>query len=129
MEEILGMSNKEIERLKVLSEVIEGKITQNIASKKLKISERQVRRLIKGIKKEGNKAVISKKRGKPSNRVPNLEIIAIDFENEILREQSCRILVLCKQMRDRQAYRLGVIESVGITLLLFVIANTLPNNH
>lgn len=43
MEEILGMSNKEIERLKVLSDVIEGKITQVVASKKLKLSDRQAR--------------------------------------------------------------------------------------
>jgi transposase InsO family protein len=72
MEEVLVMSNDEIERIKILSEVIEGKITQITAAKKLKLSDRQIRRLITKFKNHGNKSVISKKRGKKSNRqLPN----------------------------------------------------------
>jgi hypothetical protein len=37
------MSNNEIERIKILSEVIEDKITQITAAKKLKLSDRQIR--------------------------------------------------------------------------------------
>ena len=68
MEEIFGMSNKEIDRLRVLYEVIEGKITQVIAGKKLKLSDRQIRRLVTQLKKEGTQAIISKKRGKLNER-------------------------------------------------------------
>jgi hypothetical protein len=67
MEETVNMTKKEIERLKTLSLVLEGKISQVLAGKKLNLSDRQVRRLLANIKKFGDKSIISKKRGVSSN--------------------------------------------------------------
>jgi hypothetical protein len=67
MEEILEMTKKELERIKVLSQVREKKITQVTAAKILKISDRQVRYLLAEIKIYGDKGIISKKRGRLRN--------------------------------------------------------------
>lgn len=71
MEETVEMSIKELERIKVLSQVREGKMTQALAAKSLNISDRQVRKLLSRLEVGGDIAIISKKRGKPSNnRLP-----------------------------------------------------------
>lgn len=74
MEETVEMSRKELERIKILSQVREGKMTQVLAAKLLNISDRQVRKLLKRIKVDGDTCIISKKRGKPSNRSLPAEI-------------------------------------------------------
>jgi transposase len=68
MGEIIQMSIKELERLRVLQKTVERELTQKQASLLLNLTERQVRKLIRNFKKEGVKSLISKKRGKPSNR-------------------------------------------------------------
>lgn len=62
------MSIKESERLKILTKVTDRQLTQLAASKLLNISLRQVKRLCKQLKIEGTKGILSKKRGKRSNR-------------------------------------------------------------
>lgn len=67
MEEILAMNNKEIERLKILEKVRLKELTQVTAAKMLDIGDRQVRNLLKRVKVNGNKGIISRKRGRSSN--------------------------------------------------------------
>jgi len=67
MEQILTMSNREIDRLKVVSNVIAGKLTWSEAGAQLDLSDRQVGRLCKKVRKDGNAAIIHGLRGKPSN--------------------------------------------------------------
>jgi predicted XRE-type DNA-binding protein len=65
MEEILKMSIKELERYKILSHVQKKKLSQKKAAELLKISDRQVRNLLRlKVEERGPKALISKKRGK-----------------------------------------------------------------
>lgn len=80
MEETFTMSTKELERIKVLAQVIDKKISQATAAKKLKICDRQFRRIFKEYKTKGNSSVISKKRGKASNRC-----IKQPIKNEVLK--------------------------------------------
>ena len=68
MQEVLEMSNKERDRYKVISKVVEGLVTQTQAAKLLDIGDRQVRNLVARIRASGAKGIISKKRGRPSNR-------------------------------------------------------------
>jgi len=81
----ISMSMKELERIKTLTLVRENKLSQVIAAKRLKISDRQVRNLLKQIEQEGDKGIISKKRGRLSNhRLPeNLKQEVI----KLVREQ------------------------------------------
>jgi hypothetical protein len=68
MEEVFEMSRKELTRFKILSQVQEGKLTQVLAAKQLNISERHIRRLLTQFINQKEKSIISKKRGKSSNR-------------------------------------------------------------
>lgn len=66
--DIIIMSQKELKRLKVIHEVVDKHITQKIASNILALSTRQIRRIIRRVRQEGDKGIINKLRGKPSNR-------------------------------------------------------------
>jgi len=80
MEGTFTMSIKELERVKVLAQVIDKKISQTTAAKKIKVSDRQFRRILKEYKINGEKSVISKKRGNASNRCVNKSL-----KNKILK--------------------------------------------
>lgn len=69
MEELLEMNNKERERLKIIIRLEEGALNQDIAARQLKIGVRQLQRLIHEYRKNGEKALISKRRGKRSNYI------------------------------------------------------------
>jgi transposase len=62
------MSQKEATRAQILGLVDEQKISQKEAAKRLNITSRQVRRLIKRYHAEGLPGLISKRRGQVSNR-------------------------------------------------------------
>jgi transposase len=66
--DIIQMSLKELKKLKVVQEAIDRHITQKAAASMLGLSERQVRRLVRSVNEEGDKGVVHKARGKPSNR-------------------------------------------------------------
>ena len=67
-QELLTMSNQELDRLAVIQRVMEKQLTQVGASTQLGVTTRQLRRWIQAYRTDGAKALISKKRGKPSNR-------------------------------------------------------------
>jgi DNA-binding Lrp family transcriptional regulator len=62
------MSGKDRERLKVLHEVRKRHITQRQAGEELGISPRWVRALLNRVKREGDRAVVHRLRGRLSNR-------------------------------------------------------------
>lgn len=68
MERTITMSINELNKLEVFSKLKEKALTQMQAANILGVSCRQVRRLLKEYRKIGPQALISKKRGKPSNR-------------------------------------------------------------
>lgn len=62
------MSQKEIERLLLIKQVDEKKLSIEEAAETMGISERQTYRILKRVREEGAKGVIHKLRGKKSNR-------------------------------------------------------------
>lgn len=68
MTELINMSRKELDRASLLSQVLTKKLTQVQAAKLVGLSDRQLRNLLKDYKRYGPEALVSKKRGKPSNR-------------------------------------------------------------
>jgi transposase len=62
------MSAKERDRLKVLHEVRKRHITQKQAGVEMGLSERWVRTLLKRLRREGDRALRHRLRGRPSNR-------------------------------------------------------------
>ena len=67
-EDTLLLTMEERDRLKVLHEVLQGHMTQRCAATQLKLSTRQVRRLLRRLKRKGDRAVVHALRGRPSNR-------------------------------------------------------------
>lgn len=62
------MSQRELKRLQVIGKAAEGVIKQAEAGEILSLSDRQIRRIIKRVREEGNQGIAHKSRGKPSNR-------------------------------------------------------------
>lgn len=67
-EGIIEMSMRDLKRLKVVHEALERHITQREAAEIVGLSERQVRRLVKGVREQGDESIVHKARGKRSNR-------------------------------------------------------------
>ena len=64
----LTMSTKELNRLEILGRVLERRLTQAQAATQLGLGVRQVERLCRRLRLDGRQALVSKKRGRPSNR-------------------------------------------------------------
>ena len=74
--EQLTMSNREIDKLKVIQNTVDGKLTWPQAAEILSLSERQVGRLCARVREEGNRGVIHGLKGQPSNnKLPEATII------------------------------------------------------
>lgn len=67
-EEMLRIKGKELRRLHVLEQVMEGRLLQREAGEHLGLTDRQIRRLLKRLLGEGEKGLCHRSRGKPSNR-------------------------------------------------------------
>jgi len=66
-EGLLTMSTREADRLKVIHEVLAGKLKQRQAGQQLRRSRRQIIRLCKRVRREGHRGIIHGLRGRPSN--------------------------------------------------------------
>jgi transposase len=66
--DIMAISVREIEKLKIIADVIEKRISRRKAAIRLNLSSRQIRRLIKRFKAEGASGLINKHRNSVSNR-------------------------------------------------------------
>lgn len=78
------MSAKELDRLKLMRDLEQGKLTQKQAAKLLRISERQIRRIVRRYKKEGTQGLVHRSRGRPSNRKVDAQTraVAVALMNE-----------------------------------------------
>ena len=64
----LTMSTREIDRFEVLGRVIERRLTQRQAAEQLGLGLRQVERLCRALREQGAAGLVSRKRGRASNR-------------------------------------------------------------
>jgi Winged helix-turn helix len=65
---VVSMSDQEFSRLQVLLDVQSGRLRIEDAAQLLGLRRRQVFRLLKGVREDGPAGLISKRRGRPSNR-------------------------------------------------------------
>ena len=79
--ELVTMSKAEINRLEVMGQLEEKRMTQRAAAGILGMSIRQVRRLLRAYRREGAAGLVSKQRGKPSHHQLDRETVqaAIDL--------------------------------------------------
>ncbi len=67
-EDIIMVRQKDLKRLHVIRKVLEKGTKQGEAAEILQLSLRQIRRIVKRVRGEGDEGVIHKSRGQPSNR-------------------------------------------------------------
>lgn len=70
------MTAKDVLRSQVMAQVVDGKLDQASAASRLGISVRQVKRLKRRLQEEGAQGLLSKKRGRPSNRRTPPDVLA-----------------------------------------------------
>jgi len=70
------MSQRERDRLQVLHEAEKGHLTQKQAGAQLKLSERWVRKLMGRLRKEGDRGILHRLRGRASKRKLSVEVRA-----------------------------------------------------
>jgi len=68
MAETVGLTMGELDRLQIMARLAERRLTRRRAAALLGLSERQVRRLYRAFRRDGAKALASRRRGRPSNR-------------------------------------------------------------
>lgn len=66
--DIIMMSQKELKRLHVVHKIFDKKLKQVEAAGILNLCDRQIRRLVAGVRKEGDRGIIHRLRASPSNR-------------------------------------------------------------
>ena len=67
-EERISLNAQERERLKVLHEIEQGHLKQREAARRLRRTDRQVRRWLTRLRREGDRGLVHRLRGRPSNR-------------------------------------------------------------
>jgi Winged helix-turn helix len=105
---VIGMSRPEIDRVHILRDVVAERITVREAAQLLRITRRQVFRLLKAYQTGGPAALVSRRRGRPSNRsypaVLRSEVLALitatyaDFGPTLA----------CEKLAERHGIALGV---------------------
>lgn len=71
-EGIITMTQEELKRLHIIKKVLAKELKQTEAAEKLSLSYRQIKRMIKRIRKEGDKGIVHKNRGQTShNKIPD----------------------------------------------------------
>ncbi len=65
---VVSLTSAELRRLAVVERVVAGDLTQVSAAPLLRLSLRQFKRLVAGLRRDGPSALSSKRRGRPSNR-------------------------------------------------------------
>lgn len=116
-EDILIMSQKEVERLQIIQKVLGKEINQQEAAAILRISDRQVRRVVKRVRKQGAKGVTHQLRGREGNRRINqkkrsqiIEIYQKVYEGFGPRLASEKLLEREKVRINEETLRLWLIE-------------------
>jgi hypothetical protein len=66
--DIIMMSERELKRSHIIHKVLDKELKQVKAAEFLSLSDRQIRRIVKRVRKEGKTGVIHKSRGRSSNR-------------------------------------------------------------
>lgn len=66
--DMIMLHQRELKRLHVIHKVLDETLKQVEAAEILSLSDRQIRRIIKRIRVEGDIGIVHRARGKPSNR-------------------------------------------------------------
>lgn len=113
---MIEMTIRDVLRSQVMAQVMEGKLDQASAAARLGITVRQVKRLKRRLKDQGDEGLLSKKRGRPSNRRTAPEVLekAVALIGEHYADFGPTLA--CEKLEERHAIKLSV-ETVRQAML------------
>jgi hypothetical protein len=105
---VIRVSQRELNRLKVMVDLADGRISIDAAAALMGIGRRQVFRLCRAFKSSGPSGLISKKRGRPSNRRrgESFRRTVLDLVRE--RYPDFGPTLAAEKLAERHGLRLGV---------------------
>jgi hypothetical protein len=106
--ECLELTVRDLDRLRILNQVQEGRLTQPLAAQQLDLSSRQVRRLCASLRNKGPKGVIHGLRGRRSNH--QLPSGCVDAALSLFKKHYDDFgpTFACQKMAERDDIILGV---------------------
>ena len=114
--DIIAMSARELKSLTVIHQAMNGQITQDNAAEVLGLCDRQIRRIVKRIKDQGDEGIIHRSRGKPSNRVTSPKI-----KNKVLNLCRARYKGFNPTFASEKLFEIDKINITPETLRLWFI--------
>lgn len=102
------MSQEEAQRGQVMELLEAGKIDQKEAGKRLLLGVRQIKRILRRYRREGLAGLISKKRGRPSNRRLNEETRRLAIELIGAHYRDFGPTLACEKLGERHGIRLSI---------------------
>ncbi|WP_412525941.1 ISNCY family transposase [Burkholderia lata] len=105
--ELVTASMRELERVKVIAAVVEGRLRCGQAAERLQLSERQISRLCRRYEAAGVAGLVSVKRGIPSNRALPIDLRARAMA--LVRERYADFgpTLACEKLYECHGIRLG----------------------
>jgi hypothetical protein len=101
MEERLTMTTRELDRLKVIHQVLQHKLTWPQAAAQIALSIRQVGRLCARVRHDGHRGIVHRLRGRPSNHQLRPGLLARAVELVRTRYPDFGPTFACEKLRER----------------------------
>jgi hypothetical protein len=108
MEQLLAMRNEEIDKLRVIREVLTGKLSWREAGERLSLSVRQIGYLCARVREEGNGGIIHRLRGQPSNHRLDPEQVEKALELVRARYADFGPTLACEKLWKAHAVQISV---------------------
>jgi transposase-like protein len=70
----ITMTTRELDRLQIVQMVVDGNLKPGRAAERLGVTDRQLRRLVRRVRREGPTGLVSKRAGRPSNNRTPVEL-------------------------------------------------------
>lgn len=118
--DIIMARPEELKRLHIIRKIMEKEIIQAEAGEILELSERQIRRLVKKVRVEGDQGIIHKLRGNPSNR-----IISNKIKNKTLNLFQKKYHDFGPTLASEKLFEIDKIKVNDETLRLWLIENNI----
>ena len=115
------MSQEELKRLHVISKVLDKSISQVEASGLIGLSDRQVRRLVKELRLNGDGGVVHKSRGKPSNRS-----FPVELRNKVIGLYKSKYSGFGPTLAQEKLFSIDKIRLSDETLRKWLISEEIP---
>lgn len=105
---MLEMTTKDVLRSQVMAQVLDGMLDQACAAARLGISVRQVKRLKRRMLDEGAPGLLSKKRGRPSNRATPADVLERAMALIGAQYRDFGPTLACEKLDERHGIKLSV---------------------